>query len=276
MTITSLAKLNFSEKIEISFSGTNPQTYQLLKTRSAIENNFDALQSLISIIGFPLQQNRIKTNKEKIRYLFYPNQNVDAVCDFIDSYKIQQPSIKNSTLSDYIKKQESRGTIKEWSICIVSNTDQKVFIDYKGNTALNERKEKEDVMNYDLNYNGEVISLGCSVRNQPKATRGSDFYLIAKNQIDDLKDRQIDLSLKNHTTNIEIKQQRSKEKKGLLLIYALDERATPNVKNNRPIIGYSLHFPKIDNEEKVSYTATINNGFDEEIQEDDDLLNEDE
>lgn len=76
--------------------------------------------------------------------------------------------------------------------------------------------------------------------------------------------------------NSEIKIERSIEKKGLLLIYALDERGTPNVKNDIPIIGYSLHFPKIDNEQKISYTATINNGFDEEIQEDDDLINEDE
>jgi hypothetical protein len=276
MTITSLAKLYHSDKIEISFSGTNPQTYQLLKTKSAIENNFNALQSLILNIGFPLQKNRIETTKGKIRYLFYQNQKASAVCDFIDAYKIQQPSIKNSTLSDYIKKQEKSGTIKEWSICIVSNTDQKVFIDYGGNTPLKERQEKENVMNYDLHFNGELISLGCSVRNQPKVTRGSDFYLIAKNQIDDLKDRQVDLSIKKHTSNKDIKNQRSKEKKGLLLIYALDERATPNVKNDSPIIGYSLHFPKIDNEEKVSYTATINNGFDEQVQEDDDLINDDE
>lgn len=118
--------------------------------------------------------------------------------------------------------------------------------------------------------------MGCSVRNQPKNTRGSEFYLIAKNQIDDLKDRQVDLSIKGYTTNKQIKAQRAKEKKGLLLIYALDERGTPNVQNGIPIIGYSLHFPIIENEQKVSYTATINKGFDEEIQEDDDLINENE
>ena len=99
---------------------------------------------------------------------------------------------------------------------------------------------------------------------------------ISKNQIDDTADRQIDLIKTGFKLNSEIKIQRSKEKKGLLLIYALDERGTPNVKNDIPIIGYSLHFPIIDNEQRVSYTATINNGFDEEIQEDDDLINENE
>ena len=70
--------------------------------------------------------------------------------------------------------------------------------------------------------------------------------------------------------NDAIKIEREKEKKGLLLIYALDERGTPNVNNGIPIIGYSLHFPKIENEVKTSYTTTIYDGFDENPQEDDD------
>lgn len=38
-----------------------------------------------------------------------------------------------------------------------------------------------------------------------------------------------------------------------------------------PIIEHSLHFPKIDNEEKVSYKVTKNYlDFDEEVIEDDD------
>ena len=56
----------------------------------------------------------------------------------------------------------------------------------------------------------------------------------------------------------DIKAQRQAEKKGLLLIYALDERGTPNVNNGIPIIGYSIHFPRIDDEEKVSYKVTKN------------------
>ena len=99
--------------------------------------------------------------------------------------------------------------------------------------------------------------------------KDSDYYLIPKNQIDDMKDRQVDLSEKNDN-NEKIKKRRAIEGKGLLLIYALDERATPNVNNQIPIIGYSLHFPRISDEVKVSYTATVNKDFDNEVMEDDD------
>jgi hypothetical protein len=271
LTITSLNKLYFSEDIEISFSGENPQTYCLLKTKPAIENNFNTLKKLISTIGFPTKENRIE-NKGKTRYLFYPHTNIDGLCSFIDSFKIEQPSINNATLSDYIKTQAKGNKIKEWSICIVSNSDERVFIDYKGNTPRNERQANEDVAKYDLKHNNEVITLRCSVRNQ-QIGRGGEFYLISKNQIDQTGDRYIDLSKDKDYSKMsyaEIKEQRKAEKKGLLLIYALDERGTPNVKNDIPIVGYSLHFPRIEDETKVSYTTIIKKDFDNEVMDDDD------
>jgi hypothetical protein len=270
LTITSLNKLYFSQDIEISFSGENPQTYCLLKTKAAIENNLNALKILISSIGFPKEENKIETIKGKTRYLFYPNTNFDALCNFIDAYKIEQPSIKNKTLSDYIRTQEKESKINEWSICIVSNTDEKVFINRYENNPDEKKLPKDDVMTYDLVFNGETITMGCSVRNQPKNSRFGEHYTISKNQIDDLKDRQIDLLIKTNTKNTEIKAQRANEKKGLLLIYALDERGTPNVNNGIPIVGYSLHFPRIEDEIKVTYKASIKKGFDEEVMTDDD------
>lgn len=272
LTITSLNKLYFSKNIEISFSGENPQTYCLIKSKTAIEKNFNTLKELISRIGFPTVENRIK-NKSKIRYLFYPNTNIDALCSFIDSFKIDQPSINNAAISEYIQTQEREKKISEWSICIVSNTDERVFIDYEGDTPLIERKANEDVKSYDLVHNNEIITLRCNVRNQSKQTRGSEFYLISKNQIDQSGDRYVDLKREINYSKMsykEIKAQRKMENKGLLLIYALDERGTPNVHNDLPIIGYSLHFPKIEDEIKVSYTTSIKKGYDDEIMDDDD------
>lgn len=269
MTITSLAKLNFSTTIHISFSGTNRQTYQLNKTKISIDNNFKAFKSLISTIGLPDQENRIKA-REKIRYLFYPKQSIDPICDFLDNFRTEQPNIKNGMFSDYIKAQFKDNNISEWSICIVSNTDEKVFIDYEGNTSRDKRKPNEDVLIVPINSDNENINLGCSIRNQRKESWGSDYYIIPKNQIDSLNDRQIDLSISNFKTAEEIKKQRALERKGLLLIYLLDPRGARITKSNTPIVGYSLHFPILEKEEKVSYTATINKGFDDDLQEDDD------
>ena len=267
LTITSVTKLHFSEKIEISFSGSNPQTYQLLKTKTAIENNFKALQNLVTALG--LNDNNIKKINNKTRYLLYQNADIQPLYDFLNSYTIEQPSIKNATISGYINEQAKNGKIKEWSICIVSNTYDRVSIDYEGKE---DRSKNEDVAKFNLQCANENVEMWCNVRNQKKNSRGSEYYLISKNQIDQPTDRQVDLSVQNKDfTYDEIKKQRAEEKKGLLLIYALDERGTFFAERYKiPIVGYSLHFPKIDDEIKVSYTQAKNNNLDPELIFDDD------
>lgn len=268
MTITSLAKLHFSKNIDISFSGTNPQTYLLFKDQKSIQNNFKNFQNLFQNLGFPNPDNIIK-KREKIRYLLYRDVQIDVLTDFIENYKINIPSINNQVISKYIENQKLQSNLSEWNICIVSNTSEKALLYEEGVVKKPENRSEYDVQKYILAADGKEIELVCSVRNQ---TEYSELYKITRNQIDDVVDRQVDLSQNGNGT---IKERRADEKKGLLLIYALDERGTPNVNNGIPIIGYSLHFPKIENEVKTSYTTTIFDGFDEDLQEDDDSPNND-
>ena len=263
LAITSVAKLFWAKDITMSFSGSNPQTYLLLKDQKTILNNFNNLENLFQRLGFPKDENIIR-KRNKVRYLLYRNVQIDLLTDFIENYKINIPSINNQVISDYIKTQESNKNINEWNICIVSNTSEKAFLYDDGVVKKPENRTEYETQKYTLSANGKEIELVCSVRNQ---TEYSELYKITKNQIDDVVDRQVDL-LENGTGSI--KERRANESKGLLLIYALDERGTTNVENGIPIIGYSLHFPKIENEVQVSYSATIKDELDIEPMEDDD------
>jgi hypothetical protein len=263
LAITSVAKLFWAKDITMSFSGSNPQTYLLFKDQKSIQNNFNNLKNLFERLGFPIEENII-TKRKKVRYLLYRNVQIDVLTDFIENYKINIPSINNQVISDYIKNQNTSNNIREWNICIVSNTGEKALLYDEGVIKKPENRTEYDTQKYTLSANGKEIELVCSVRNQ---TEYSELYKITKNQIDDVVDRQVDL-LKNGTGSI--KERRANESKGLLLIYALDERGTTNVVNGIPIIGYSLHFPKIENEVQVSYSATIKEELDLEPMEDDD------
>jgi hypothetical protein len=266
-----LAKLHFSKNIDISFSGTNPQTYQLLKTKSAIESNFKNFQSLLDVGNKPFEIIKHKKSDNIPRYILIKDVAKEKIAIFLDNFKIDLLRIKNARLGEYVLSQIE---IKEWSVAIVSNTESDVFIDFKGSSKKGERGKNAKLKTYEIKIGNQNLDLGCSVRNQ-QLLRDGEYYLISKNQIDDTVDRQVDLMVSELKKNDEIKIQREKEKKGLLLIYALDERGTPNVNNGIPIIGYSLHFPKIENEVKTSYTTTIYDGFEEEMQEDDDSPNND-
>jgi hypothetical protein len=261
LAVTSVSKLNWSTNIKISFSGTNLQTYLLNKDFDSIKSNFSLLQTLIKRLDNP-----IKTLKrDKIRYLSFNNVDIDYLTHFIRDFKINIPAINSQVITEYINAQKSINSIKEWNICLVSNTDKKVWIYDDPEQKTN--KNQVDARNYEVEVNGKSTQMTCSVRNQ---TEKNQLYKITKNQIDDLIDRQIDLENKGHKTNKDIKARRAIEKKGLLLIYALDERGTKNLKNKIPIIGYSIHFPKIENEQKTSYTAAVFDDFDEEVMRDDD------
>ena len=263
LAITSVAKLFWAQDIKISFSGQNPQTYLLFKDQKSIQNNFNNLKNLFERLGFPKDENII-TKRNKVRYLLYRNVQIDALTDFIDDYKIDIPSINNKVISNYIKTQNTSNNIREWNICIVSNTSENALLYDEGVNKIPENRTEYDTQKYSLSADGKEIELVCSVRNQ---TEPYELYKITKNQIDDIKDRQVDLVKDGKGS---IKERRANESKGLLLIYALDERGTTNVENGIPIIGYSLHFPKIENEVQVSYSATIKEELDLEPMEDDD------
>lgn len=266
LTVTSLLKMNFAETLEISFSGQNPQTYKFLKAQDIIENNYKAFHTLIKELGLPPKKDRILNARDaNLKYLLYRDVNTDTLCSFIDSYRIDQPNIKNATLTSYIKKQEAENNIREWSIAVVNNNDREVQVikDYT------DAKESVAPVKYTLNGGVESVEMQCSVRNQPVDRRREKDYFIPKNQIDDVKDRQADLGT-SFTKNADIKEERKRQKKGFMLIYALDPRGTLNIDKETPVIGFSLHFPQIENEAKVSYTVTLNREMSEDPMENDD------
>lgn len=271
LTITSLAKINknYTEQIELSLQGKNPQTYLLLKSKEVIESNYRLLENLFNQVGYPKEDN-LKITRNLPRYLIYNNVDVNVICDFIGGFKIDIPSINNEVLVEYIKNQEKNQSIKEWSICLVSNTDDKVSL-YK--QIQGKQPDKGSKMSglepfiYSLTTEEKTILLRASIRNQ---TEDHTLYKITKNQIDDLEDRQVDLNTIELPNNLAIKARRKALQKGLLLIYALDPRGTSNADFGKPIVGYSLHFPEIENEKRVSYTVTKKGNFLEDLMDDDD------
>lgn len=258
LAVTSASKLYWSTNIKISFSGTNLQTYLLNKDFHSIDNNFKQLQ----ILTKRLSNAKTVDKRGKLRYLIFNDVNTEPLTEFINGFSVDTPHINKQVITDYIELQNAKRSIKEWTVCVVSNTDKEVGFYKNEDDRKNRIKNKGVSTNYTLSSQEKTHYLTCSIRNQ---TEPSEQYKITKNQIDDLGDRQVDLEKQELESYSTIKQQRKIERKGLLLIYGLDERGTNDLTNNIPIVGYSIYFPEIDNETKTSYTATIFDDFDEEV-----------
>ncbi|MES2275441.1 MAG: Z1 domain-containing protein [Bacteroidota bacterium] len=267
LVITAATKLFWAEVLFISFSGQNPQTYQLLKTGKALQNNFAAYKRLLTALGSPGEENLERLKNGKVSHLLYRDVDILDLNNFLSSYEIDQPSIKNATLSDYISVQAESKGIKGWNVVFRSNTDDRGFINFSGKVK-EKRTTNADIQKFSFFEETGMPQIGAVIRNQLFG-RYSKFYCISKNQIDDLGDRKVDLNVPNLDDNVAIKKERAKEGYGLIIIYLLDPRCTPDMNDSIPFVGYSIHFPKISNERKVSYTATPLQDADI-LQEDDD------
>lgn len=269
LSVTAASKLFWSDQISLSFSGENPQTYKLFTKKNIVKANFEAFNVLMESLGTPNDNVKIALEGTgKLSYLLYRDIDVEYLCTFLDTYRIDQPSISNAALSEYIRMQKANGNILKWNLGLRSNTRERVFINESGDKdAL--RTPNHSVMIVPLF--GGSINIGATVRNQTSG-RQSGSYMISKNQIDELKDRKADLLTKVEDKNEAIKSERSRVREGLIVFYLLDPRAAANADPETPIVGYSIHFPNLSNEEKVSYTVSVNEALveqDDEIEDDD-------
>ena len=248
----------FTDEIELSFSGTNPLTHQFVKTEKVMKHNFECYQQFFT----SLVKSKCPIDESDSYYLFR-NVDINYITKFLDIYKTEQKSINNSTLSEYIKLQYENHNILEWNVGFMSNSRKKNTIKYPGDVT-----EEVDASYITMTIDGKDYMIYQNVRNNPDR-RKEMYYCMVKNQLDSTKDRFIDINKKFNPKTDSIKDNkelRSKLKKGLILLYTLDERAVDDADFGVPFVGYSIHFPLIENEEKVKYKTSIYSDFDDDVQ----------
>ena len=257
LIITSLNKMYFTDEIELSFSGTNPKTSQFDKRENVMIHNFECYKQFFT----SLVKSKCSIDESKSYYLF-KNVDVNQIIKFLDIYKTEQKSINNSTLSEYIKLQHENHNILEWNVGFVSNSTKKIKLKYPDKIV------DVDANKFTIIIDGREYVIYQNVRNPNN--RKEKYYQMVKHQLDSTIDRFIDIDKKfnpNADKISEYKELRSKLKKGLILLYTLDERAVDDAEFGVPFVGYSIHFPLIENEEKVKYKTSIYSDFDKDVQE---------
>ena len=249
LSITSLSKMRDHEIIQVGFSGEKIQTYQMIKDRQVVRNNYNALKILLEQLPAPELRT---TNNKKLNGLKWININHDNIISFIESYKSDLPKVKPEIIKNYIRKQAANKNIDVWSVALILNSDGEKF---------------------DFVCKDSIINGGLPLRTNTEKQFSKKLYKLSKQNILDKKDRRIDLNSISENENENIANiQRSIEKKALLVIYPLDWRADDDLEPEIPLIGWGLIFPKIENEETVEYAARIVDGAeDTEIDDDNDV-----
>jgi len=244
LTITAASKMRRHEIIRVGFSGSYKQTYEFSKDQAVIKKNFDALQEMINALPEPKLD---QPNK-----FYWKGSIAEEVIRFIESYQSEVPGIKPEILSAYIRKQNEKGNLVNWSVAIKSNSQSKQC--------------------WKLHFS----DLGPKVVGLTERTNISTgkTYQLSKNNIQDPPDLYFDLGIKpeknkNSIPSILVQQARAASGHGLLVIYPLDPTDITG-KDTTPIIGFYLAFPKIANEETVEFAAQVKSEYEESQGDDDD------
>lgn len=233
LNITGAGKMREHEKIQIGFSGKIKQTYQLIKDKQVVKNNFKTFESLIGRMSNPTLRRTLKS--EKTNGIIWNNVNPELIVDFILGYNSDLPDISPDILMNYINKQNTNQNLINWTVAVILNSESETQIKF--------------------NCNGIIIEGGLPVRNNITLD-SREYFTLSKNNILDRKDRRLDLDLgdSNPKEGV-VKQVRADLGKSLLVIYPLDWKVDKDLVEGIPLIGWGIIFPEIKNEEKVEFAA---------------------
>jgi hypothetical protein len=253
LTITAANKFRYKKIMSLSFSGDLEETYSFRKNDDKHKDNYYNTIELINQLGLPDGPPNSESHFNN-HYVWLGVDNFNHLISYLNNYYTIQPSFNVSLITEYIQAQTYKGNLRNWTIAIINNSDDKSGLrinDYV-KVGLTKRTDNSDLPKYYIVPKSHIID--------PK----HEYIDLNDNQIRKAMDETyIDAKVfnrKNLTPSypnpVRIKSNRPNEN-GLLLIYFLNPQPDPQKPSlsDYPIIALAISFPSIDDDEKILYAV---------------------
>jgi hypothetical protein len=252
LQITAANKRRTGRTMELSYSGTVPETYNFKLSEDEIRHNMAAGQRLIAnLTDGPV---RLRNSQP----WGWKNVPADKVIDFLSEYNAHQANLIRSLLTEYISAQQSTGNLTTWTVVLVTAdregaTLAPFTINGKEEHIATLLRSEEDATGLDYQLkNARILSPDHEALDLEDADYQEALRLTIAGQKPDAKN----IAVRPSGVQVRIKRPASH---GLLLLYPLDPKGTgteetgPRVSS--PVLGYAISFPFIGNDKKVSYVV---------------------
>lgn len=124
--ITSPLKMRFVNDVQVSWAAKLVETYSLIRTKKARDNNYNHTSEFIQSLG----QRYLKNGEDDPRGFLWTNVSADKVCEFVRNFEIADSSnikLNLDKMADYIDEcRSSYGELNSWRV-IVRNRTEKEF-----------------------------------------------------------------------------------------------------------------------------------------------------
>lgn len=280
LKITAANKFRYKKIMYLSYSGELEQTYQFRVDKSRFNNNFEAVNDLLSDLGTPVKKPFNDLNKKQ-ELVWQKENNFNLITTFLQRYKIGEEVIDTNKIVDYINAQTTKGNLVNWTVALINNStanDEEKFlfhgifkrIGLTDRTNISTDPVDYEVAKYNItDHRHELIDLNKTEIEDAKIQTEEDYLKQGNKEVPELPSRK------------RIKWRRE-SKNGLLLIYPLnhncqrviDATTEPKTMERKlisdvPIIGIAISFPEIENDEKIEYA--VNEQFKREYEYPDEL-----
>jgi len=240
LQITSSNKMKDTTEIQITWSGRLVESYELKRSKDAIDNNFAATNRFISTLP-----NIYETKNSNF---IWKNVSATQVKDYLKNIQLLEnlKAYEPHNLIRFIDLQLPNRELTNWTVVLMS----------KGNA------DSSSSVSF-IDGNKQV---GSWMRTQDENNSSDEIYYLKKSHILSPKDEFIDLSTDEYERAMQLTREQwvKKKKEGqpsypngqivrneirnpnnpLLLIYLLDPKGTKLPETSNPIVGYAISFPK--------------------------------
>ena len=240
LQITSSNKMKDTTEIQITWSGRLVESYELKRSKDAIDNNFAATNKFISTLP-----NSYETKNSNF---IWKDVSATQVKDYLKNIQLLEnlKAYEPHNLIRFIDLQLPNRELTNWTVVLMS----------KGNA------DSSSSVSF-IDGNKQV---GSWMRTQDENNSSDEIYYLKKSHILSPKDEFIDLSTDEYERAMQLTREQwvKKKKEGhpsypngqivrneirnpnnpLLLIYLLDPKGTKLPETSNPIVGYAISFPK--------------------------------
>lgn len=255
LQITASNKMRETTDIQITWSGRLVESYELKRSKEAIDNNLSATSQFTQSLsaGYEMKGNSF----------LWKGVTANQVKDYLKKFQLLEnlKAYEPANLIRFIDLQLPNGELSEWTVVLMS-------------------KANADKV-YPIKFTNGNKNIGCWLRTQDENNSSDDIYYLRKSHILSPKDEFIDLSGNDYEKAMQLTRElwTNKKKEGqpsypngqivrnvirdpknpLLLIYLLDPKGAyrPGATFNPtdPIVGYAISFPKSNFNAYVAYTV---------------------
>ena len=243
LAITNRNKLRTGEEARRDFSAKLSQTRVFDIDPKTFENNFNAVETLLSCIdNYKISADEYaathENRKQPGRHYFWQDVPPHDIISFFESYETSKTATRSNSkyMADYIKELSIIGGLKKWTVCLinVSNKNHEPFKIAGLNVGAGiYREEGRGVQSFDGT---------CSIHTMTSA--GHEYYDYTQSQLEKAAEVRSTYTGAEETVNERIRRVTRPFEKGLLLLYPIaDAGELTKAKTDKPPFGFAVVFP---------------------------------